>query len=367
MSTPGNEPRRGAPPIDATESPADLVPHHEPHAEAPTPTVRRAVASQKPAAATTAVETAPVHLDQVKRGADLAFKSATGLSAGLIVSVVGFIAVFLLALAIPALGRNNANFLTSNSWDLGNAFSFGIAGLLWTTVFSSIIAMMIAVPIAIGVALLITHYAKGKLANTVGFMVDLLAAVPSVVYGLWGLRVLGPTLVPVGEFLSKILGWIPIFKPGLLPSPGTVFTASTVLAIMILPIVTSISRDVFAQTPRDHIEAAWALGATKTEMIRTAVIPYGRSGVTAAAMLGLGRALGETVAVMIILSTVQDLGFSIFDGGETFAARIANGAGELDSADKTGAYIAAGLVLFVLTFVVNAIARTLANAGKVKA
>ncbi|MFC6359494.1 phosphate ABC transporter permease subunit PstC [Luteococcus peritonei] len=306
-------------------------------------------------------------MDQVKRGADLVFKTATGASSALIVAVVAFIGLFLLALAVPSLAKNNANFLTSNAWDLGEAFSFGIAGLLWTTVFSSIIAMCIAVPIAIGVALLITHYARGRLASTVGFMVDLLAAVPSVVYGLWGLRVLGPALVPVGEFFNKLLGWFPLFSEGLLPSPGTVFTASTVLAIMILPIVTSISRDVFAQTPRDHIEAAWALGATKTEMIRTAVIPYGRSGVTAAAMLGLGRALGETVAVMIILSTVSKLDFSIFAGGETFAARIANGAGELDTPSKTGAYIAAGLVLFVLTFVVNALARTLANAGKVKA
>lgn len=359
------EPNEGTPPSDATESPVDHAPHH-PHAEAPTPAVRRAVASNRPAAQSTAVETGPIELAQVRRGADLAFKSATAASSGLIVAIVGFIGVFLLALAVPSLMRNNANFLTSNEWDLGNAFRFGIAGLMWTTVFSSIIAMMIAVPIAIGVALLITHYAKGKLANTVGFMVDLLAAVPSVVYGLWGLRVLGPALVPLGEKISQVLSFIPIFKPGLLPSPGTVFTASTVLAIMILPIVTSISRDVFAQTPREHIEAAWALGATKAEMIKTAVIPYGRSGVTAAAMLGLGRALGETVAVMIILSTVQDLGFSLFDGGETFAARIANGAGELDTQAKTGAYIAAGLVLFVLTFVVNAIARTLANAGKVK-
>ncbi|GAB2494179.1 phosphate ABC transporter permease subunit PstC [Luteococcus sediminum] len=366
MPTPGNDPRQDVTPADADVSPADVV-ATEPHTEPPTPTVRRAVDTQHRAASTPDVETGPVTLAQVKRGTDLAFKSATGISAGMIVAVVGFIALFLLALAVPSLMRNNANFLTSNEWDLGQNFRFGILGLLWTTVFSSIIAMMIAVPIAIGVALLITHYARGRLANVVGFMVDLLAAVPSVVYGLWGLRILGPTLVPLGEFLTRILGWIPFFKPGLLPSPGTVFTASTVLAIMILPIVTSISRDVFAQTPRDHIEAAWALGATKTEMIRTAVIPYGRSGVTAAAMLGLGRALGETVAVMIILSTVQDLNFSIFDGGETFAARIANGAGELDSADKTGAYIAAGLVLFVLTFVVNAFARTLANAGKVKA
>jgi len=354
-------------PADASQSPAELAHHHEPTTEAPAPTVRRAVARRHAAASTPQVETGPVQLAQIKRGADLAFKSATGISAAMIVAAVAFIAIFLLALAVPSLMRNNANFLTSNEWDLGTNFRFGILGLLWTTVFSSIIAMMIAVPIAIGVALLITHYARGRLADTVGFMVDLLAAVPSVVYGLWGLRVLGPALVPVGEAISRVLGWIPLFDSGLLPSPGTVFTASTVLAIMILPIVTSISRDVFAQTPRDHIEAAWALGATKTEMIRTAVIPYGRSGITAAAMLGLGRALGETVAVMIILSTVQDLQLSLFAGGETFAARIANGAGELDSADKTGAYIAAGLVLFVLTFVVNAVARTLANAGKVKA
>ena len=196
-------------------------------------------------------------------------------------------------------------------------------------------------------------------------MVDLLAAVPSIIFGLWGITVLAPLLLPVRNWLSSTLGWIPLFAPGL-SSGGTVFVASIVLAIMILPIITAISRDVFEQTPRDQIEAAWALGATRWEMIRTAVLPYGRSGVVSASMLGLGRALGETIAVMIILSTPAAASRStpsIFAGGETFASKIANAASEFDTPSKTGAYIAAGLVLFVVTFVVNAIARTIADRG----
>jgi phosphate transport system permease protein len=159
-----------------------------------------------------------------------------------------------------------------------------------------------------------------------------------------------------------VLGWIPLFGKGV-ESTGNVLTASIVLAIMILPIVSAMSRDVFAQTPRDHMEAALALGATKWEMIRIAVLPYGRSGVIAASMLGLGRALGETIAVMIILSQTNTPGinFSLFAGGETFASKIANNAQEFDSPAKTGAYIAAGLILFVVTFAVNAIARVVAD------
>jgi phosphate transport system permease protein len=148
-----------------------------------------------------------------------------------------------------------------------------------------------------------------------------------------------------------------------------VFVAAVVLAIMILPIVSAISRDVFAQTPREHIEAALALGATRWEVIRTSVLPYGRSGVISASMLGLGRALGETIAVMIILSTPapgSPFSPSIFAGGETFASKIANNAAEFDSPSKTGAYIAAGLVLFVVTFAVNAIARIVAERGGAK-
>lgn len=293
--------------------------------------------------------------------------AASAMSAGfLIVAIVGFVGLFLLMMALPSLMNNQASFLTSTRWEVSGAqLAFGIAGLLWTTAYTSIIALLFAVPMAIGVALLITHYTYRRIGHAVGFLVDLLAAVPSIIFGLWGAKVLGPFLEPAYAWVQNNLGFIPIFGEGI-SSTGNVMTASIVLAIMILPIITAISRDVFAQTPRDHIEAAYALGSTKWEMIRTAVLPYGRSGVIAASMLGLGRALGETVAVMIILSQSNDarINPSIFAGGETFASKIANGAAEFDTPSKTGAYIAAGLVLFVVTFVVNAIARVVADRGK---
>jgi len=293
----------------------------------------------------------------------------TGGSSTVIVLLVIFVGVFLLALALPSLLADKDNFLTSRNWTVSGAeLRFGILGLLWTTVLSSILAMAISVPISVGVALCLTHYLHKRAAGPVSFVVDLLAAVPSIIFGLWGLTVLGPALAPAAKWLARQLGWIPLFTETVDPK-GSVFVASVVLAIMILPIVTAISRDVFAQTPRDHIEAALALGATRWEMIRTAVLPYGRSGVIAASMLGLGRALGETVAVMIILTQpAPGAAFtpSIFAGGETFASKIANNAAEFDSPSKTGAYIAAGLVLFVVTFAVNAFARVIATRGQAK-
>jgi len=288
--------------------------------------------------------------------------AATG--AGLLViAIVTLIAVFLLSQAIPSLARDNASFLTSTEWTVaGDNPRFGIANLLWTTVASSIIAMLIAVPLGVGVALFITQYAPRWLSRTAASLVDLLAAVPSIVYGLWGAFVFGPHITGVQSAISSVLGWIPFFSndTGKVDSSGTIFFIGIVLSIMILPIVTALSREVFAQTPATHKEAALALGATRWEMIRTAVLPFGRPGVISASMLGLGRALGETVAVAIILSTLANgtaWSFSVFNGGETFASKIANNAGEFDSPQKTGAFIAAGLVLFVLTFIVNAIAR----------
>lgn len=309
-----------------------------------------------------------VHLPPPKKGPDKAFLAATWGSGILLVMLVVAIAAFLLATAAPSLAKDTVNFWTSTQWQVADSqLAFGILGMLWTTVISSVIAMVLAVPIAIGVALLVSHYVRPAIGRAISFLVDLLAAVPSVVYGLWGAALLGPAVDPFGRWVQRHLGWIALFGPGL-SSSGTVFVASLVLAIMILPIITSISRDVFEQTPRDHIEAAWALGATKWEMITTAVLPYGRSGVVAASMLGLGRALGETIAVMLILSTTNStaVNFSIFAGGETFASKIANSAAEFDSQLKTGAYIAAGLVLFLLTFVVNGLARVVAAGGKAK-
>jgi phosphate transport system permease protein len=215
----------------------------------------------------------------------------------------------------------------------------------------------------VGVALYITQYAPRRLAKPVGYVIDLLAAIPSIIYGLWGIRVLGPVIAGpdsgVRTFLEDKLGWIPLLsQTGV--AQGTVFLAAIVLAIMILPIVTAISREVFDQTPVPNKEAALALGATRWEMIRTSVLPFGRPGVISASMLGLGRALGETIAVTIILSqpsSLEKFDLSVFFGGETFASKIANNASEFSTPQKTGAYIAAGLVLFVITFAVNAVAR----------
>ena len=311
-----------------------------------------------------------VKLADISRTGDRVFGALAGGSGVVIVGLVVFVGVFLLALALPALLRDQDNFLTSRSWVVvGDALRFGIAGLLWTTVLSSIIAMLLAVPVAVGVALFLTQYAPRRLSGPLSFVVDLLAAVPSIIFGLWGLTVLGPFLNPAGVWISSHLGAFPLVADTGAQPKNSVFVASIVLAIMILPIITAISRDVFAQTPRDHIEAALALGATRWEMILKAVMPYGRSGVISASMLGLGRALGETIAVLIILSTPAagaKFSPSIFAGGETFASKIANNASEFDTPSKTGAFIAAGLVLFVVTFLVNALARVIADRGSAK-
>ncbi len=290
---------------------------------------------------------------------------ATG-SGAVVVALIAAVAVFLIVQAVPALAKNNANFFTERVWDLsGNQIKFGIPDLLWVTVISSIIAMMVAVPVAIGVALYLTMYAPKRLAQPFGYLIDLLAVVPSIVYGLWGARLLLGYYQPIQDWIAAHLGWIPLLNGAGAASTGSILLASIVLAVMILPIITAISREVFAQTPATHREGALALGATKWEMIRTAVLPFGRPGVISAAMLGLGRALGETIAIALILSSTNGpFSWSILAGGETFASRIANNAAEFDTATKAGAYISAGLVLFVLTFVVNAIARVVIERRK---
>ncbi|WP_020578153.1 phosphate ABC transporter permease subunit PstC [Actinopolymorpha alba] len=294
------------------------------------------------------------------RGGDRLFGGLAKGSGIAVIALVVFVGGFLLWLAVPALRANQASFLFSREWMPGiQPPRFGIVDLLWTTVLVSGFALLLAVPVAVGVALFLTHYAPRRVAGPVTYVVDLLAAVPSIIFGIWGIKELAPKLAPLSSFLSGNLGGFPLLRPGIADN-GTVFVAGVVLAIMILPIVTAFTREVFAQAPREHKEAALALGATKWEMIRLTVLPYGRSGMVSAAMLGLGRALGETIAIMIILSKPSpDSPFnpSLFAGGETFASKIANNAAEFDSPTKTGAYIAAGLVLFVLTFVVNAIAR----------
>jgi phosphate transport system permease protein len=301
------------------------------------------------------------------RRADRLFSFASQGAGVTVLVLVTLVGVFLVSQAIPALARNEASFLTSREWTVGgDAPRFGILELLWTTTAASVIAMLVAVPVGVCVALFITEYAPQWLRRPAGNLVDLLAAVPSIVYGLWGLIVFRPIVRPIEDWLSSRLSWLPIFEPTGITG-GTIFFIGFVLAIMILPIVTAISREVFAQTPTTHKEGALALGATKWEMIHTAVLPFGKPGVISAAMLALGRALGETIAVTFIVSTLavgSDWTWSLFNGGETFASRIANNAAEFDSPQETGAFIAAGLVLFILTFVVNAIARVVIERRK---
>lgn len=359
------------------ESPVDRIPHHESHVTLRRITPLRAeptTTTAHPPARPAETDERPVRFARIGRTGDLLFRSASLGSSWLIIAVVVFVGIFLLWMAVPSLAANKVNFLTSREWVVNdpNNLRFGIANLLWTTVLVAVVALVIAVPISIGVALFITQYAPRRLAGPFAFLVDLLAAVPSIVFGLWGLIELSPHMTGISEFVQNTVGKVPVigalFGPGV--SSGSVLTAAVVLAIMVIPIVTAISRDVFAQTPTDHMEAALALGATRWEKIRLAVLPYGRSGVVSAAMLGLGRALGETIAVMIILSTPapgDPFNPSIFAGGETFASKIANNAQEFDTPTKTGAYIAAGLVLFVVTFAVNAIARLISTRTTVKA
>lgn len=316
------------------------------------------------------VRTEPGQGAKVRLG-DRVFRGLSEGSGIFIVLLIGAIGFFLVWRALPALARNEENFLLyGGNWVTTDtsAMHFGVADLFQVTVFVSLFALVLAMPVALGIAIFLTQYASRRLAGPLGYMVDLLAAVPSIIFGVWGLYVLAPVLRPFATWLNENLGWFFLFATGnaSVAGGGTIFTAGIVLAVMILPIITAVTREVFVQTPRGQIEAALALGATRWEVVRTTVLPFGMSGYISGAMLGLGRALGETIALLIILrGTQQAFGWSLFDGGYTFASLIAAAASEFNDQYKAGAYIAAGLVLFIVTFVVNSLARA-AVAGKDK-
>jgi phosphate transport system permease protein len=316
---------------------------------------------------------APISTDPSKgakvRLGDKVFRGLAEGSGILVVVIIAAIGLFLLWRAIPALARNKENFFTyGGNWITTDtsAMHFGILDLLQVTIFVAVFALLLAMPVALGIAIFLTQYSPRRVSGPLGYMVDLLAAVPSIVYGVWGLYVLAPVLKPFALWLNKNLDWLFLFKTGnaSVAGGGTIFTAGIVLAVMILPIITAVTREVFVQTPRGQIEAALALGATRWEVVRTTVLPFGLSGYISGAMLGLGRALGETIALLIILRGTQKVfGWTLFDGGYTFASKIAATASEFNDQYKAGAYIAAGLVLFILTFVVNSLARA-AVAGR---
>ncbi|MDP9101179.1 MAG: phosphate ABC transporter permease subunit PstC [Actinomycetota bacterium] len=298
---------------------------------------------------------------------DRVLSGLTG-GAGLAVLVlIVAIAVFLTDRAIPALRADTTNFLTTRIWNPDETpATFGVLATSFGTILTSALALLIAGPLAVGIALYVSEYAPVRLARPLGSLIDLLAAIPSVVYGLWGLNFLVPYSGKFQGWLAAHLGFIPLFSLGKGGVVGrSIFIASIVLAIMILPIIAAVTREVFLQVPRPAKEAALALGATKLEMIRYAVLPHSRSGITGALMLGLGRALGETIAVALVLSLSSNTSFHILnanDGGNTIAANI---AAQYQAAEPTGqaALIASGLVLFVITFAVNAVARVVVARG----
>jgi phosphate transport system permease protein len=287
------------------------------------------------------------------------FRGLSVSAGAMVLVIIVAIAIFLISKAIPAIRADKSNFLTTRTWFPNDASPhFGIAALAFGTVLSSVIALIIAVPIALGIALFLSHYAPKRLANPLGFAIDLLAAVPSVVFGLWGRDVFQQPAIDLSVWLNKYFGWIPLFG-GNGPFGRSILLGSMVLSIMVLPIVTSLSREVFQQTPGMNEEAALALGATRWEMIRTAVLPYGTPGVIAAIILGLGRALGETIALALTLGAVFNISINLIQtGGNSIAANIANTFGEANGTGR-GALIASGLVLFAITLVVNTIARAI--------
>ena len=261
--------------------------------------------------------------------------------------------------AWPALSRTGLSFLTDSKWDVASG-EFGAAPAIFGTIVSSALALIIATPLALGVSIFLSEIAPKWLRQPVGFLVDLLAAIPSVVYGLWGIFVLVPILRdPVGPFLRDTLGLghTPFFSG---PNYGySMLAAGIILAIMILPFISAVTREVLLAVPRSQRDAALALGATRWEMIRDAVIPYARSGIIGGIILGLGRALGETMAVTMLIGNRPEISASLFAPGYTMASLIANEFSEATSDAHLSALMAVGAVLFAVTLIVNALARWL--------
>ncbi len=293
----------------------------------------------------------------VKRRGDVVFFSLARAAGITILVALAGVAIFLTLEGAPALTA------PPSALEGKSGIVLYVWPLLYGTLLAALLAMLIATPLAIGVALVISHYSPRRLSKTLAYVIDLLAAVPSVVYGLWGIDFLGTRVIGFYSWLEDNLGFLPFFK-GPATSGRTILTAGIVLAVMALPIITAVTREVFSQTPTLHQEAALALGATRWEMIRMTVFPYARSGMISATMLGLGRALGETMAVAMVLSATGVVTVNLISttNPSTIAANIALQFGEA-SGLKVNVLIFSGLVLFVVTFAVNFAGRAIAARG----
>lgn len=294
------------------------------------------------------------------RLADQVFARSATAAGSIILLALAAVAVFLLAESVPAFLADPTEFKGSPSsfWAYVGPLAFG-------TIWAAFLALLIAFPISIGIALFISHYAPRKIAQGLGYIIDLLAAVPSVVFGLWGIKVLAPLITPLYFSLTENFGWLPFFAGQASSTGRTILTVAIVLAVMIIPIITALSREIFLQTPVLHEEAALALGATRFEMIQMSVLPFARPGVISAAMLGLGRALGETMVVAMVLSPAAVISFVLTSSRNpsTIAGNIALNFPEASGVD-VNALIATGLVLFIITLVINSIARYVVNRRK---
>ena len=301
--------------------------------------------------------------------ADVAFGTLARGGAVAVLAVMSLVGFFLAARAAQALAVAKLDFLTETEWQ-PDSHKFGIAGVLVGTLLVGFVAITVAVPLAVGSALFISEYAPGGLQRTLITLVDLMAAVPSVVYGLWGFFLLQYKIVPFAQWLSTHFSWFPLFsvdvegyEKGSALSQQTVFTSSTliagiVVAFMVTPIMCSVMREAFSQAPIGEREGAYALGATRWGMIRAVVLPFGKGGIIGGSMLGLGRALGETIAVFMVLSVVPAFQPHVLqNGGSTVSSLIALRYGE-SGEFSVSALFAAGLALFLLTLVINFAAST---------
>lgn len=326
-----------------------------------------------PAVDPNAPEDVPRTLGKGMSGSDQTFRNLVRGSGWLVMVLTGAIGVFLGLKLIPTIHRYGFAFFTEKDWNPERNV-VGIAAAVGGTVQVALVALIVAFPLALLTALYISEYAPRALKSWLVSGIDLMAAIPSIVYGIWGELFLLPHLVFVGRWLAEWLGWIPIFKvPDADPRAAqiqgyrfeqSIFDAGLVVAMMVIPLACAIMRNVFAQAPLGEREGAYALGATRWGMIRSVVLPFGRGGIIGGTMLGLGRALGETVAVLLILQLVFDVRLSILvSGGVTISALIADRFGEATSA-QLSALLAAGFVLFMMTLVVNTLASTVVTRSR---
>jgi phosphate transport system permease protein len=301
------------------------------------------------------------HRSQFAKGLDIGFIALTGISAFAIAGVLIGIAALVGWNAWPAMARFGLGFLTSQDWDPVKS-SYGALTMIYGTLITSFFAILLGVPIGVGTAIFLSeNYLPNSIRTALVFLVELLAAIPSVVYGVWGIIVLIPFLTPIGDWLNQNLGWIPLFStmpsgPGLLP-------AILVLTVMILPIITAIARDSLAALPPDLRQASLGLGATRWETILRVLLPAAFSGIVGAVVLALGRAMGETMAVTMLIGSSNKISVSLLDTGNTIASLLANDFAESSDMQKS-ALLYVGFILFGLTLIVNIFAEMIVTRVK---